>query len=476
MTEPLAFLTAHEVLDRYRAGSLTPAEYIGALRAHIELVQPVVNAVTGEVLPLDAAIAESTRRWADGTARALEGLPVIIKEAQAIQGHPVTLGSPLLGDIAETTHPIVERIVQAGGIPFLRATTPEFCIAAFTRTRMWGITRNPWNPAYAVGGSSGGSGAALAAGYAPLATGSDIGGSTRIPASMNGVVGYKPPFGRVPTVPGNYMDDFCTDGPMGRTVLDVALLQNAIAGQHPMDQMSLPDRAPLVPDADLTGRRIALATTFGDYRVVSEVREAVAQAAQWLRTAGAVVEEVEVPLDHRFVADTAWAHFGSSFVPWIESVLEGRTDLAEPPTLQAIELARGAAAEIGPLEVEERKIAVHLVLARLFQDYDALVCPVASIPAFLADEYYEDGITIDGEHHASHVEAMLTMPFNIANRNPVLAVPVARSAQDVPIGVQVVARPYDDATVFDVGLAIERARGDWYTTAQHRPRAGVTAG
>ncbi len=470
MSSDIAFLSAHDVLAQYRAGTLTPGEYIAQLQAHIDLVQPEINAVTGEVLPLEDAIAESTRRWADGTARPLEGLPVIIKEAQAIAGHRVTLGSPFIDEPAEVSHPLVERVVEAGGIPFLRSTTPEYCIAAYTRTRMWGISRNPWNTEYAVGGSSGGSGAALAAGYAPLATGSDIGGSTRIPASMNGVVGYKPPFGRVPTVPANYMDDFCTDGPMARTVMDVALFQNVIAGQHPMDQMSLPKPEPLEPTADLTGRRVAIATTIGDYRVSQEVQDAVAGTAQWLRDAGATVEEVEIPLDHGWVADTMWAHFGSSFVAWIESVIDGRTDQAEPATLQAIELARDASARIGVLECEERKVRVHLVLAEIFKNVDALVCPVAAVPALRADQYYEHGITLEGEHHASHVDAMLTPTFNIANRNPVLSVPVARSADGVPIGVQVVARPYDDATVFDVGLALERARGEWYTTDAERPQ------
>lgn len=469
MFSDIVYLSAHEVLDRYRDGSLSPADYIAQLQRHVALVQPRVNATTGEQLPLADAIAESTRRWADGTERPLEGLPVIVKEAQGIEGHTVTLGSPLINEVAETTHPMVERIIEAGGIPFLRSTTPEYCIAAYTRTQMWGTSRNPWNAEYAVGGSSGGSGAALAGGYAPLATGSDIGGSTRIPASMNGVVGYKPPFGRVPTVPGNYMDDFCTDGPMARTVLDVALMQNVIAGQHPMDHMSLPDREPLAPNADLTGRRIAVATTFGDYKVSPEVRAAVAGTIEWLRAAGATVKEVEVPLDHRWVADTAWAHFGSSFVPWIESVIGENTDLVEPPTLEAIALSRDAASRIDPLEVEERKIHVHLVFAELFQRFDALVCPVASVPALKADEGYADGITLDGDHHASHVEAMLTIPFNIANRNPVLSVPIARSSDNVPIGVQVVARPYDDATVFDVGLALEQARGEWYSTAAQRP-------
>lgn len=475
MSADTVFLPALEVLKRYRDGSLTPADYIAQLRAHIALVQPTVNAVTGESLPLDEAIAESTRRWVSDTARPLEGLPVIIKEAQPIAGHRVTLGSPLINELATETHPMVERIVQAGGIPFMRSTTPEYCIAAYTRTAMWGISRNPWNTEYAVGGSSGGSGAALAAGYAPLATGSDIGGSTRIPASMNGVVGYKPPFGRVPTVPANYMDDFCTDGPMGRTVQDVALLQNAIAGQHPMDQMSLPDREPLVPNTDLTGRRVAVATTFGDYKVSAEVRAAVFGTIAWLRAAGAAVEQVEIPLDHRWVADTAWAHFGSSFVPWIESVLDGRIDRAEPVTLEAIALARNAASRIGGLACEERKVRVHRIFAELFLRFDALVCPVASVPALKATEDYVGGLTLDGDHHASHVEAMLTMPFNIANRNPVLAVPVARSSDNVPIGVQVVARPYDDATVFDVGLALEAARGEWFTTAAERPAVDTDA-
>ena len=469
MSHLTPYLSAHEVLERFRDGSLTPADYIAELSAHIALVQPRVNATTGEQLPLEDALAESTRRYAEGTARALEGLPVIIKEAQAIAGHEVTLGSPLISEVAEEHHPIVERIIAAGGIPFLRSTTPEYCIAAFTRTEKWGVTRNPWNSDFAVGGSSGGSGAALAAGYAPLATGSDIGGSTRIPASMNGVVGYKPPFGRVPTVPGNYMDDFCTDGPMARTVRDTALFQNVIAGQHPRDHMSLPDREPLTPNADLSGRRVALATSFGDYRVTAEVRAAIAGTAEWLRAAGAEVEEVEVPFTHRRIADTAWAHFSTSFVPWIESVLDGRTEQAEPPTLQAIELARAAGEEIDGLETEERKIEVHLALAELFSRFDALVCPVSSVPALRADECYENGITLEGDHHESHVEAMLTMPFNIANRCPVLVVPVARSAENVPIGAQIVARPYDDATVFDVGVAIEDARGPWYATPEERP-------
>ena len=190
MTDQTHYLTATEVLERFRNGDLAPADYLDVLLARIDAVEPAINALTGERLPVAEALAESARRYADGTARPLEGLPVVVKEAHAIAGHTETYGSPILADnIAEGTSPIVERIIEAGGIPFVRSTTPEFCIAAYTRSAMWGITRGPWNRDYSCGGSSGGSGAALAAGYAPLATGSDIGGSTRIPASFNGVVG-----------------------------------------------------------------------------------------------------------------------------------------------------------------------------------------------------------------------------------------------------------------------------------------------
>nr|QJD15097.1 amidase [uncultured bacterium] len=465
------YLSAIEVLEAFASQELNPADYLNSLRARIADLEPIVNALTGEKLDVQTALDDSAARYVAGTARALEGLPVVVKEAHAIAGHTETYGSPMLAtNIAQSTSPIVERILEAGGIPFVRSTTPEFCIAGYTRSQMWGITRNPWNPEYSCGGSSGGSGAALAAGYAPLATGSDIGGSTRVPASFNGVVGYKPPFGRVPTVPGNYMDSYCTDGPMGRTVADVALMLNAIAGQHPFDHVSLPDTAPVVPNADLTGKRVAVALTLGDYAVEPEVAQAIADTEAWLVAAGAQIERVEIPLSSDMVVQTALAHYGTSFIPWIEEEM-GADGIAamEPYTRQAVELGNKALAELGILGGPDNEAAIHEIFAKLFLNFDALVCPVSGIPAFKADEYYESGIDIQGTHYETHLAAMQTIPFNIANRNPVLVVPVARSANNVPIGAQVVARPYDDATVFDVGAALEAARGAWYKTAQHQP-------
>ena len=157
-----------------------------------------------------------------------------VKDETAMKGERSTQGSLILKDnIDTTTAPIMERALRAGAIVHGRSTAPEFSCAAVTHSKLWGVTRNPWNPDFTPGGSSGGAGAQLAAGTTTLANGSDIGGSIRIPAGCTGVVGFKPPYGRVPQDPPFNMDMYCHDGPMARTVADCALFENVIAGPHP---------------------------------------------------------------------------------------------------------------------------------------------------------------------------------------------------------------------------------------------------
>lgn len=477
MPAPLHYATATDLLAAYADGSTTPTAVVEALRARIAEAEGTVNALTPEILDVDAALAESERRWAEGTQRPLEGLPVVIKEEQPIEGHSATEGTPLFKDVvAEETHPLITRIINAGGIPFRRTTTPEFCIAAYTRGQLWGITRNPWNPDYGVGGSSGGSGAALAAGYAPLATGSDIGGSTRIPACFNGVVGYKPPFGRNAALPPFNADSYCTDGPMARSVADLALLQNVMAGQELSDPISLPAPAPVRADADLTGRTIGLVTAIGDYGFEDEVIAAVRGTRAWLEAAGATVEEVTLPFTHRQIMQIAWTHLGSIMMPFVaDEIGENNFHLLEPYTRQALRLAQEAVADLGQLGGLLGEAEVQGVLGTLFERYDSLVAPISGTVGLLADEYYEHGISIAGEDYSSHIESFPTVIFNIANRCPVISVPAAHSGIGVPIGVQVVARPYDDQTVFSVAAAIEAGRGAWFGSEEHTPGLAVPA-
>ncbi len=157
----------------------------------------------------------------------LEGVPLAVKDAQRVKGKRTTHGSLIFKDnIDDHSDPMIERLQKAGAIIFARTTTPEFCLSGVCHSRIWGITRNPWNLDYGPGGSSGGSGAALAAGLTTLATGTDIGGSIRIPASACGIVGFKPPHGRNPDGPPANFDRFNHCGPMTRSVADAALMQN----------------------------------------------------------------------------------------------------------------------------------------------------------------------------------------------------------------------------------------------------------
>src|SRR5215471_15302582 len=260
----------------FRAKELSPVELVSAVIARAEAVEPTINAFAQTFYEeaLQAAKAAEARYAGNGAqARPLDGIPVAVKEEAPIAGHKNTLGSLAMRDVvADATAPFVQRIIDAGGIVHARSTTPEFSCAPVTWSKLWGVTRNPWNTRFSPGGSSGGSGAALAAGSATLATGSDIGGSIRIPASFCGVVGFKPPYGRVPEFAPFNLDHYCHEGPMARTVTDCALLENVMAGPHPHDVASLRPKLRIPARLDgVEGWRIALSIDLGGFPVDDEV-------------------------------------------------------------------------------------------------------------------------------------------------------------------------------------------------------------
>ena len=272
----LCYLSATEALSRFRARTLSPVELIQAVIARAQKVEPRINAFPIKLYEraLDQAKqAEARYMKTDGRVRPLDGLPVAIKDEAYVKGERVTFGSLIYKDfVAEETNPSIERILKAGGIMHARSAAPEFSCAPWTHSRLWGITRTPWNLRYSCGGSSGGSGAGLAAGTTTLASGSDIGGSIRIPASMCGVVGFKPPFGRNPDTPPFNLDQYCHIGPMARTVADCALLQNVMAGPHPHDIVSLRPKLRIPAElGDIRGWRIALCVNPAQYDIEPDV-------------------------------------------------------------------------------------------------------------------------------------------------------------------------------------------------------------
>ena len=313
----LCYLPATEALRLFRAHALSPVELLEAQIKRAEKVEPVINAFTDTFFDQameKAKAAEKRYMNPKSRLRKLEGLTIAIKDEMDVKGQRNTQGSLILKDyIATETDPAVERLLRAGAIVHARTTTPEFCSAWITHTRLHGTTSTPWNPKYTSSGSSGGSGASLAAGTSSLATGSDIGGSIRGPAAACGVVGYKPPYGRVPQPAPFNLDWYCHVGPMARTVADCALMQNVMSGVHPKDITTLRQKVTLPSEySGIKGWRVAFTLDVGNGIVAEEVETATRQTMQMLEDLGAHVEEVELGWGPE-VADAARSYLDHLF-------------------------------------------------------------------------------------------------------------------------------------------------------------------
>lgn len=462
--DELHYLDAASALRLFRGRELSPVELMGSLIARTEAVNGAVNALT-ETLFEDALaaarLAEARYARAEDDAGAppgaLLGLPVATKEKHALAGRTLEQGlGAHRGRTAAADHPVVERIRAAGGIVHARTTSPEFSCATVTHSPMWGVTRNPWNLECSPGGSSGGAGAALAAGLAPLATGSDIAGSTRIPAGFTGTVGYKAPYGRIPGAPPLSADWYRGDGPMARTVADTALLANVMSGPHAADHFTVPAGAPIALEhAPVAGLRIALSATLGDYPVDAAVESNTRAVAEALRAAGADVVEVGLPWTTDRIRETIFTHFGHILGPAMAAETGGSDEPVAAYTARFIGDAAAAAARNTLAEGLAMDARIQAELAAAMEGFDALLCPTSAVASLDADGDYLDGIDAGSRRLGHYWEAHMTSPFNVANRCPVLAVPSGLAANGVPTGVQVVGHPFAENMVFRVGAAIE---------------------
>src|SRR5215831_6159862 len=450
---------------------LSPVELLTAVIARAEAVEPTINAFAETRFDeaMSAAKAAEARYLRGEPAGPLDGLPVAVKEEAPIAGQRNTLGSlPLRDVVATNTAAFVQRILDAGAIVHARTTTPEFSSAPVTWSRLWGVTRNPWNTDFSPGGSSGGSAAALAAGTATLATGSDIGGSIRIPASFCGVVGFKPPYGRVPEMAVFNLDHYCHEGPLARTVADCALLENVIAGPHPSDVASIRPKLEIPGELPpIAGMRVAFSPDLGCYQVAPDVAANSRAAADRLREAGAVVEEVALPWDLEAIKQAARIHFGMIFGPSIKEIYAKHAD-------ELTSYARSFMAESDEVSKDDFLAGlglegeIYAPLGDLLENFDALVCPTFAVPALPAQ--YEPGerVMVNGQASADWLDVLMTIPFNIASRCPVMNVPSGLSRDGVPTGLSIVGKTYDDVSVFRIAAAHERAM-PWLDSPQRRP-------
>ncbi|MEE8534402.1 MAG: amidase [Kiloniellales bacterium] len=468
----LCYLPATDAVALFRRRKLSPVELMRAMIARAEAVEPTINAFADTYF--DEALAKARKAEArymgsGGRPRALEGIPVAIKDEMTIKGKRTTSGSLIFKDRIDTeTNVLVQRLQRAGAIVHARSTTPEFCAAGICHSRLWGVTRNPWNPDCTTGGSSGGSGASLAAGSATLATGTDIGGSIRIPAACCGVVGFKPPYGRNPETPVFNLDFYSHSGPMARTVADCALMQNVLAGPHPKDIASLKPRKRLpAATGDIEGWRIAYSLDLGYFQLDEDVRQNTLAALDAFRALGATVEEVSFPWTE--ACQTAAMNysdhlFGASIARFLADHREVMTDYV----IAIAERARGSTADefLRSLEVA---VELYDSVGPMLERHDAFVCPTNAVPAVPAEHdpigpgFEINGVTVDADFGW-----IMTHPFNMLSRCPVLSVPSGRASNGVPTGIQIVARTYDDARVFQAATAFERAQ-PWLDVPERRP-------
>lgn len=469
----LHYLSATDAVGLFRRRELSPRELMEAVIARAERVEPTINAFTDTFFEeaLDAA-STAADAYVKGANRPLEGLALAVKDEVHIEGQRATEGSLLFADqVADGTDPFAQRLLDAGAIVHARTTTPEFSMAAVTWSLLHGVTRNPWNPDFTCGGSSGGSGASLAAGSCTLATGSDIAGSIRIPSSLNGLVGFKPPWGRVPEVWPWNRDAYAASGPLARTVNDSALFENAMAGPLETDMFSLEPCQLPEPVPPARGMRAAVSADLGYFNVSEEVSEALTGAVAALAAAGIECEPVELDWTDQ-ASSTAMTHLNFLSRSVLTAMLpEGgsdqltsyiRTWLKDSPEVSVTQWWQSW--EYGDHMYAEMQ-------GKVFgAGFDALVCPTLTrtdIPADLGRANNAD----PAEWH-NQLDFCMTYPFNILGRLPVMSVPIGvAGSTGVPIGMQIVGPANTDVVPYRVAASLEAERGSFFDT--HRPALGA---
>lgn len=452
--------SATAIAASVRAGELSAVEVVRHSLDRITEIDAQFNAfcLTLPQSALEAAEEIDRKRRAGEALGPLAGVPVAVKDFTPTAGIRTTFGSRAFEDFVPTTDAvIVRRLREAGAILVGKTTTPEFASSWFTRSELFGATRNPWMPSHTCGGSSGGAAVAVATGCVPLAEGCDMLGSVRAPASFCGIVGLKPSLGRIPfdALPSTF-DDISHFGPLARTVEDAALFLRSVAGPDPVDlfsyipSLNLPETIPTRPD----GLRIALSADLGYGVVHPEVRAAVEDTAKALSNAGARIETVDLGLD----ADDAELTANASMV-WMAAHYGALRDTCPEKlselTLKMIDIGRTfGAAEIKRIDFLRAKLWREL--ARVFQSHDLLLCPTMAqpAPALGGDDFDYGGRTADGRIATLDLTGM----FNLVGACPAVSVPCGMTADGLPIGAQIVGPPHDEALVLSAAAAIERVR------------------
>lgn len=461
MSDNLCLQPATRQLELLRANAISVLELAEAHLRQIEQLNPQLNAL----VDFDAERVRVQARTLDEQKEdrgPLHGLPVTIKSSISTAGYRCEIGSLIhQGDVPREDAVAVARLRAAGAVILGTTNCPEFLMAYETDNLLYGRTRNPWNLDCTPGGSSGGESAAIAAGLSSAGLGSDSGGSVRVPAHFTGICSLKPTPGRVP---GSGHLPPCIGpfsilgaiGPMARTIEDVSLLFGILSTQDRNDPLS-PPLALRRPSLDeLRSHRIGFFEDDGLVPVTLETRAAVHQAAEALRAAGFHVEPFR-PRTLELLRQLWTKFFVQCGAMFYAPTILGREHQLSPIFEEFLGIARA----VPPLTAQQLLNAwaeMDLLRAKTLEamsEYPVLLCPVASIPAF---RHGEREWIINGKPVAYLDAVRHTQWFNLLAA-PAAVVPVGSSTENLPIGVQIVARPYEDEVVLGVASIVDRAFG-----------------
>ncbi|WP_353946035.1 amidase family protein [Streptomyces sp. HUAS MG91] len=453
----LITMTAREVVRLLRSGDVSPVAVLEELRAHTEVADERVNALPIRFFDAALGAARELERRAPAERGMLAGLPVAVKDYNDVAGQRTTHGSPLTDEVAAESDAMVRVLESNGAVPYAKSNVPEFA-GGHTYNTLFGASRNPWNLGRSVGGSSGGSAAALASGSAWLATGNDLGGSLRTPSGFNGTVGLRPTPGRIPRRrPATPFDTLWVEGPMARNVPDLALMLDAMVGSDPHDPLTRPEcPASFLDRLDTfdAPRRVGYSPDLGVLPVEREVRRVCAGALKHIEALGADVVE-ECP-DFSGAYDAFQALRGHLVAALHGGLLAAHRDRIKPDIVWNIE--SGLNQSVARLQQAERTRGelFHRVLD-FFGDHDLLVCPSAPLEPFPVE--WTSPRTLDGVATETYIDWIAITFFVSLTGCPVVALPCGFSASGLPVGLQLIGRPGDEARLLSYAARLEQSFG-----------------
>ncbi len=458
----LCFMSARELATLTRTRELSAREVMAAHLAQINRVNPKINAI---VAKLDddkcLALADQADRLMARSERVgpLHGLPIAIKDTEAAVGFPFTRGSSVFKDFRPTEDTVlVERLRNSGMIFIGKTNVPEFGMGSHTYNKVYGTTLNPYDLTKSAGGSSGGAGAALAAGLMPFANGSDLGGSLRNPANFNNIVALRPTVGLVPTAPTAMpFLGFLVKGPMARSVADVSFLLSVMAGADSRDPGCYPSDPSVFDkplDRDLKGVRIAWCPDLGGLPLDRRVRGVLEAQRRAFEALGCIVEDASPDLsgaDKVFLAVRMWRSWSL-----LGPLLEKHRDQMKPEAVWEIE--SGARLTVSDISDAMIQHGVIMERVRRFQErYEFILCAVNQVPPF--DATIDWPKEIEGVRMENYVAWMKSAYWITVTFHPAISVPAGFTSDGLPVGIQIVGRHRDDLGVLQIAHAFEQATG-----------------